>query len=108
MQDEDAEGEEAEAEVDLKVVAEAEIMAGVDAVAVVLVAEFLVVHRPIAGDHRPQIPHLMQGVLDPHLLPSDVPALRGVQDPAVLFTAEPPLRPVGHERVHLRLVVDVP
>ncbi|KAG1826653.1 hypothetical protein EV424DRAFT_1345436 [Suillus variegatus] len=81
----DAEGVEAEAEADLKVVAEAEITVGVDVVAAVLVAGYLVVHRPIAGAPHLRTLHLTPGVPDPRLLPSDVRALRGVPDLAVLY-----------------------
>lgn len=107
MQAADAEGAEAEAEADLKVVAEAEITVGVDAVAVVLAAEYLAAHRPIAGAHRHRALHLTQGVPDPHLLPSDARALRGVPDPAVLCTAETPL-PVDPGRAHPPFVADAP
>lgn len=48
----DAEGAGAEGEAVSRVVAEAEITVGVDAVAVVLAAEYLAVHRPIAGARR--------------------------------------------------------
>lgn len=108
MQAADVEGAGAEGEADLKVVAEAEIMVGVDAVEVVLAAEYLAAHRPIAGAHRPRALHLTQGVPDPHLLPSDVRALRGVPDPAVLFTAETPLLLVDPGRAHLPFVADAP
>lgn len=104
----DAEGVEAEAEADLKVVAEAEITVGVDVVAAVLVAGYLVVHRPIAGAPHLRTLHLTQGVPDPRLLPSDVRALRGVPDLAVLCTAEAPLRPVDPGRAHPLLVDDAP
>lgn len=103
----DAEGAEAEVEVDLKVVAEAGITVGVDAVAVVLAAECLAAHRLIAGAHRLRALHLTQGVPDPHLLPLDVRALRGVPDPAVLCTAETPL-PVDPGRAHPPFVADAP
>lgn len=105
MQAVDVGGGEAGAGADLKVVAEAEIMVGVDAVAVVLAAEYLAVHRHIAGAPHLQALHLTQGVPDPRLLPSDVRALRGVPDPAVLCTAEAPLRHVDPGRAHLPFVV---
>lgn len=108
MQAADAGGEGAEAEADSKAAAEAEITAGADAVAVVLVAEHLAVHHLIAGVPRLQALHLTQGVLDHRLLPSDVRALPGVPDPAVLYTAEAPLRHVDPGLAHLPLVAGVP
>lgn len=98
----DAEEAGAEGEVDLKAVAEVEITVGVDVVAVVLAAEFLAVHHPIADAPRLQALHLTQGVPDPRLLPSGVP------DPAVLCTAEAPLRPVDPGRARLPFVVVAP
>lgn len=102
MQAADAEEAGAEGEVDLKAVAEVEITVGVDVVAVVLAAEFLAVHHPIADAPRLQALHLTQGVPDPRLLPSGVP------DPAVLCTAEAPLRPVDPGRARLPFVVVAP
>lgn len=108
MQAADAEEAGAEGEVDLKAVAEVEITVGVDVVAVVLAAEFLAVHHPIADAPRLQALHLTQGVPDPRLLPSGVRVLRGVPDPAVLCTAEAPLRPVDPGRARLPFVVVAP
>jgi hypothetical protein len=88
------------------VVAEVEIMVGVDAVAVALAAEYLAAHRPIVGAHRLRALHLTQGVPDPHLLPSDVRVHRGVLGLAVLCTAEALLVDPG--RAHLPFVADAP